>query len=309
MTEVERIMKKGAFPEDFLKEETRCEFHITEHQKKVWLIELDLLMEFMKVCEKHGLKYYIVFGTLLGTIRHNGFIPWDDDIDVCMPRDDYERFLKLSDEFKDPYFLQIPETDPGYFYAHPKIRNSSTSGFSDIRGCFGFNSGLWIDILPLDNVRLEDCDRLYKEIDELNAFNSAYMKIPGKHLNDKGKRLLRSHPYLSPMQAYEEVQKKASYLRGEKTEHIAVIITSAYAVNRMIFLAEDFEETVLHDFEGIMQVPIPKGYDRILRTTYGDYMEFPPVEKRGIWHTNIFDPDRSYTEYFKEYGVIDYNIK
>ena len=154
MTEVERIMSKGAFPEDFLKEETRCEFRITEKQKKIWMIELDMLMEFMRVCEKHGLKYYIVFGTLLGTIRHNGFIPWDDDIDVCMPRDDYERFLKLADEFEAPVFLQIPETDPGYFYSHPKLRNSNTTGFSDIRGCFGFNSGLWIDIFPLDKVRL-----------------------------------------------------------------------------------------------------------------------------------------------------------
>ena len=301
-------MNKGVFPDDFLKEETRCEFLINEKQKKVWLIELYLLMEFDRVCKKYGLEYYAVYGTLLGAIRHNGYVPWDDDIDVCMPRDDYEKFLTLADEFKEPYFLQIPETDPGYFYSHPKIRNSRTTGFSDIRGCFGFNSGLWIDILPLDNVNLEDCDRLYREIDELNSFNSAFMKIPGKHLNDKGKRLLRSHPYLSPMKAYEDIHKKASYLRGVKTGYVSALTTTVYNVKRMVFRAEDFDETELRDFEGIIKVPVPKGYDNLLRVTYGDYMKFPPVEERGIWHNNVLDAERPYTEFFKEYGVIDYNV-
>ena len=96
MTEVERIMNKGAFPEDFLKEETRCEFFIDKKLKEVWMIEIDMLMEFEKVCKKYGLKFWAVFGTLLGTVRHKGFIPWDDDIDVCMPREDYERFFDIK---------------------------------------------------------------------------------------------------------------------------------------------------------------------------------------------------------------------
>ena len=158
MTEIERIMQKGAFPDDFLKEETRCEFHIDEKQKRVWMVVLDLVMEYIRVCEKYGLKYSAAFGTLLGAIRHNGFIPWDDDIDICMPRDDFEKFLQLSDDFKDPYFLQTPYTDEGYYYSHAKLRNSQTTGFSDIRGCFGFNSGLWIDIVPIDYVDPKDVE-------------------------------------------------------------------------------------------------------------------------------------------------------
>ena len=273
------------------------------------MIELDLLMEFDRVCKKHGLKYYAVFGTLLGAIRHNGFIPWDDDIDVCMPRDDYEKFLQLSDEFEEPYFLQTPHTDPGYYYSLAKLRNSRTTGFSDIRGCFGFNSGLWIDVVPIDYVNLEDCERLFGEIDELNAFCSAYMKIPGKHLNDKGKRLLRSHPYLSPMQACEDAQKKAAYLRGTKTAYLSLFANTMYNVKRTTYPAENLEETILWDFEGVFKMPVPKGYDNVLKITYGDYMKYPPVEDRGIWHTNVFDTDKPYTEYFKEYGVIDYNVK
>ena len=308
MTEVERIMNKGAFPEDFLKEEIRCDFQINENQKKVWLIELDLLMEFDRVCKKHGLKYYAVYGTLLGAIRHNGFIPWDDDMDICMPRDDYEKFLKLSDEFEEPYFLQEPHTDPGYYYSMAKLRNSRTTGFSDIRGCFGFNSGLWIDINPIDYVNLEDCENLFNEIDKLNAFCSAYMKIPGKHLNDKGKRLLRSHPYLSPMQACDDVQNKAAYLRGKKTDFLALAANTVYNITRTTYRAEDFEETVMWDFEGVMKLPVPKGYDNVLKVTYRDYMKFPPVEDRGLWHSNVMDAERPYTDYFKEYGVIDYNV-
>ena len=308
MTEVERIMNKGTFPKDFLMEETRCEFFIDKKLKEIWMIELDMLMEFEKVCKKYNLKYWAIFGTLLGAIRHNGFIPWDDDIDVCMPREDYEKFLQLSDEFKDPYFLQTPHTDPGYYYSLAKIRNSRTTGFSDIRGCFGFNSGLWIDILPIDYINIEDSERLFKEIDELNAFCSAYMKIPGKHLNDKGKRLLRSHPYLSPMQACDDAQKKAAYLCGQKTEYLSIVANTMISVNRHTYRAEDFEETVTIDFEGVMKMPVPKEYDDVLKVTYGDYMKFPPVEERGIWHSNVFDTEKPYTEYFKEYGVIDYNV-
>ena len=96
MTEAERIMQKGFLRKDFLKEEVICDFLVDEKRKKIWAIELDLLREFDRVCKKYNLKYYMWFGSLIGAIRHHGFIPWDDDLDVAMLREDYERFMEVA---------------------------------------------------------------------------------------------------------------------------------------------------------------------------------------------------------------------
>ena len=114
MTEIERIVKRGVITEDFLKEEKRGDFTVTAKRKRVWAVILDLIVEFDSVCRKHNLRYFLDSGSLLGAIRHGGFIPWDDDIDVTMPREDYEKFIRLNDEFKHPYFLQTPYSDPEY---------------------------------------------------------------------------------------------------------------------------------------------------------------------------------------------------
>lgn len=86
MTECERIIKEGILPESFFEPETICDFYVDETRKKIWAVLLDLLIKFDKVCKKHGLKYYLAYGSLIGAVRHQGFIPWDDDIDICMNR-------------------------------------------------------------------------------------------------------------------------------------------------------------------------------------------------------------------------------
>ena len=99
MTECERIIKEGILPESFFKPETICDFYVDEGRKKLWAILIDLLVQFDRVCRNHNLKYWVSFGGLLGIVRHNGFIPWDDDLDVCMPRADYEILMSLKKNF------------------------------------------------------------------------------------------------------------------------------------------------------------------------------------------------------------------
>lgn len=101
-------------PKGFLEEEVRCGYTVTRKMKEVWAVELDLLKEFKRVCNKYDLKYCADGGTLLGAIRHQGFIPWDDDLDIAMLRKDFEKLNEVAPaEFKKPYFWQTEETDKG----------------------------------------------------------------------------------------------------------------------------------------------------------------------------------------------------
>ncbi|MBR1621497.1 MAG: LicD family protein, partial [Prevotella sp.] len=97
---------KIKIPDTFLKEEVRCDYKITREMKELWAIELDLYMELKRVCNKFNLKFAADSGTLLGAIRHNGFIPWDDDMDFSMPREDYEKLCEIAPkEFAPPYYF------------------------------------------------------------------------------------------------------------------------------------------------------------------------------------------------------------
>ena len=108
-------MKQLEIADSFYQEEERCGYVVSAHMKKVWAVELDLLYQLQQVCEKYGIQYYASGGTILGAERHKGFIPWDDDIDIMMLRDQYDLLCTHADEFEDPYFFQICETDKGYF--------------------------------------------------------------------------------------------------------------------------------------------------------------------------------------------------
>ena len=183
MTEVERIIKNGRIREDFLKEETICDFFVDIKRKKLWVVQLDMLLEFDSICKKHRLCYYLCGGTLLGAIRHKGFIPWDDDLDVAMPRSDYNKLLQLSKEFKPPYFLQTPYTDPYYAFSHTRLRNMNTTEISTMFAFQPICHGIYMDIHPIDNW-IKDDEASYKQINELNIENSTYMRMKNPYLDE-----------------------------------------------------------------------------------------------------------------------------
>ena len=119
--------------------------------RKLQLCELEILCEFVRICEKHNLQYFLVGGTLLGAVRHQGFIPWDDDIDVAMPREDYDRFAAIADkELAPQYFYQSPDTDPYYFLTYAKLRKNGTEVYEERFKNAKFHKGVFIDIIPLD---------------------------------------------------------------------------------------------------------------------------------------------------------------
>lgn len=306
MTEIERIIQKGIIGRDYLNSEEKCGFLITTERKKLFAVMLDMLYEFDKVCKKHGLTYYLYGGSLLGAVRHHGFIPWDDDLDVIMPRDDYDKFIKLSDEFSEPYFLQIPQTDKGYYYSFAKLRNSNTTGVVDMFKYAGFNHGIWISMFPLDFWNLDGGEERYAEIRKLVMHNSTYMRLKNPDLDEKNKARVAAYlaEHRDPMKDYEEIQRLASSCKDPNSKYVMSAVITHLKYDKKLLYTADFVEAVPLEFEGF-SVMVPCGYDHVLTVCYGDYMQFPPVEDRGLCHDGtIFDSDIPYKEYLKRDGII-----
>lgn len=300
MTECERIVAEGTLPECFFEEETRSGFLVTKERKKLWAIQLDLLLKFDEVCQKNGFQYQLTGGSLLGAIRHKGFIPWDDDIDVLMPREDYQKLLAIgAGAFAAPYFLQAPGTDHGYFYAHTKLRNSRTAEVIRTFQYEKFNQGISIDIFPLDHAKKDDLQERYDKIKNLILENSTNMRRSNPNPTDADLRRMKMYPYRDPMEVWKELDAAARKYEHEDTGYWNMAVCTIYKADELFFQEEWVNTTIPWEFE-LFKFPIPKEYDKMLATQYGDYMQLPPVEKRGAWHTGaITDPDVPYTKYLR----------
>ena len=142
---------KIKLPEHFLEQETRCGYEIPSKSKKVWAIQLDLLQRLIEVCDKHDIKFQVAVGSLLGAVRHKGFIPWDDDLDVWMIREEYEKLCKLpQSEFGEPYFLQTTISDQKFVSTDSRFRNSQTTALLKGYADADYNNGIYIDIYVMD---------------------------------------------------------------------------------------------------------------------------------------------------------------
>ena len=263
MTEIERIIKKGIITEDFLKEEFINDFLVTTARKKLWAVILDLIVEFDRVCKQHGFKYYLFYGALLGAVRHHGFIPWDDDFDVAMPREDYDRFIKLSSDFREPYFLQTPYTDPESCYSYAKIRNSNTTGLSELFKYQKFNHGIWMTVFPLDYWDYEGGEERYARIRKLTTDCSTYMRMNNPNLDDKNRTRVAAY-HGNPLLDYEEIQRLASSCKDSNSKYVMTAVITQGTYEQKMLYADDFKQCLYLDFEGI-KLMAPAGYDHLLR--------------------------------------------
>lgn len=249
--------------------------------KQLQQIELNMLKIFIEICEKEKLHYYLLGGTLLGAVRHKGFIPWDDDIDVGMPRRDYEIFLSVAKKYLPTYyFLQTPYTDKEYPLPFAKIKDSRTIYKERPYRNLNMHHGVWIDIFPLDF-----CPKKYL------WFNICYRLLRRRiTCNVEGTNRLKRKisKFLSclicPSRDYA-VRSRDFLLKSIKDAPLTINWGGAWG-KKEIVPTEWYGEGGNLTFEGL-QVKGPKHYDKWLTQVYGDYMKLPPVEKRIVAHEPV----------------------
>lgn len=294
-------------PDSFWKEETRWGFRVTEETKRIWAVQLDLLNELTRVCQANGLTFFADSGTMLGAVRHQGFIPWDNDLDFIMARKDYEKLCRIApDAFRHPYFFQTEETDPGSIYLHAKLRNSLTTGIltSQYDGRCHFNQGIFIDIFPFDNVPDDEEERkaffervikARKKAIDYSLFAFRYVKTDNlkRFLGNSVRTLIR---LFSRGNRFDRLmQKEAARYSGCETKRFAGITYS----DDWIYDKAYFADPVEVPFEFIT-VTVPRRTEEILTYMYGDWRK--PVIGGGLHGDVIFDVDKPYTEYLDKLG-------
>ena len=283
-----------------LNEEVISDFHVTRERKEIWKIELDLLNKLTEVCKKNNLKFYADAGTLLGAVRHKGFIPWDDDIDVVMFRDDYDKLIELAKngEFEEPYFLQSAYTEKGYARGHAQLRNSNTTGIlKGEQGKVSFNQGIFMDIFVLDGIPSNE-KALSKERRKINFLNKLinikmYPNAGAKKSIKKRIRKLLSY-VLNLEKIFSLKEKILKKVDINSTEYVAPL-GFVFEVKKRIRNKHLYDEIVMLDFENT-KIPAPKEYDLYLQNRYGkDYMipKNIPTSHGNV----IFDTKKSYREY------------
>ena len=303
---------KLEFPDHFFEGEERCGYYISPEMKKVWAVLLDLLHELQIVCEQYGIRYYASGGTMLGAVRHQGMIPWDDDIDIFMKRKDYERFVKIARAgvFRNPYFWQDHITDPGYLGGPGRLQNINTTcigigGLNERHGTVNLHQGIYIDVFPLDNMPDIDFEREQWRNRISRVARQAWDLRMYTH-----RGLLQDRKDLEWLSFWLNLTGRPNYLFEE---YYALLAENAEQETvwsctwsfwcrdprlRFMYKNEDFKEVIYMPFE-FFQIPVPVNYDAILTKSYGDWHQYVKGTSCHEMQGNSFfdDVERPYTYY------------
>ena len=261
--------------------------------RKAQLVQLEMVMKVKEICDSNGIQYFLDGGTLLGAVRHQGFIPWDDDLDIGMLRKDYEKFISIAQPaLGDQYFLQTWETDDHFWHPFAKIRKIGTVyREKGTKGVLTHNE-LFIDIFPFDFIQ-EDAKELMKTRRKIRVYWTAmaiksglYPWLYHTNIVKKCMSILKNGPaillccltrnkikikYFETMTAYN----------AQGTKYVDEEAGAQYGKHKLPIGC--FDKTVDLLFEN-EYFKCPQGYDEILRLYYGDYMTLPPEDKRENKH-------------------------
>lgn len=254
-------------------------------------IELNVLAEIHKICMEQGLRYSLSGGTLLGAIRHGGFIPWDDDIDILMPRPDYDKLVEYCKENDTPFNLLCHETDSRYGYLFAKATAKNTVIEEDVGDLNGIKMGVYVDIFPIDGLA-NTYEEALKEFKATKLNREMLVARNWKKFVRSKTRSWKYEPirfafflasrFTTRQRLINKLQSKFRKNNFDKCDYVAAIF-GLYR-EKEIIKKEVLDEFIDITFEGMTFRAI-KRYDDYLSSVYGDYMQLPPEEKRVSHHS------------------------
>ncbi|MEG1066411.1 MAG: LicD family protein [Erysipelotrichaceae bacterium] len=260
--------------------------------KETQSIMVEILFKVHDICEKHNIEYYVIYGTLLGAIRHNGFIPWDDDIDIRMSRADFNKFMSVAqEELGDEYFVQTPNTDHKFDILHVpyKIRNNNSTLIELVNK--NYNQGIFIDVFVADYMGSDESVALaLKKKTRLLASMKMSFDLSNVHGITKVIRftLLCIFRLVPTRFIHNYIVKQAQVLlKNDKTNSTKMMDGLEY-VDSDVWNVSDIFPLKKHLFEG-KEIYVPNNYDTILKHNFGNYMELPKESDRiphGIFYSN-----------------------
>lgn len=255
-----------------------------EEVKELQAKELILLKELRRICEANDITYFLAYGSLIGAVRHHGFIPWDDDVDVCMNYPDYVKFKEAcKTQLGSDFFLQTDETDPNAGLSYYKLRLNNTTLIVDYLANRDMHHGINIDIYPIYNVP----DNSIQRTIQLYA-SAVYMlfeagQVPENHggiMAAGSKLLLKTIKGTSRIAIKNKCHQYMAKFEDKHTKMKAMLFGNLN-VCRHLYPAEVFSKSLKMQFEND-SFSVPAGYDTYLMQYYGDYMKMPPIEEQGV---------------------------
>lgn len=274
-----------------------------EKLRSVQLKELDTLVYFKDFCEKNNLQFFVCGGCAIGSLRSHGFLPWDDDIDVLMPREDYERLYRMWNRTNDEQKrFRLLRTDSVMFTGNifTTIVDTETTCIKANQAHLDIPFGLMLDVFPLDGCPK---GRLKRTLQKINAMvYSLFMAqiVPEKHggILALGSRILLSvfRSQKTRERIWRSAERRMTKYKISESDCITELCEGVHSMQNE-YPKELFSSAVYSDFEGI-KIPIPVGYDTYLTMAFGDYMTPPPNEEQIPHHDMVFcDPNNGYEKY------------
>ena len=251
-------------------------------------VELDLLHRFDEICRRENLRYFLLGGSALGAVRHGGFIPWDDDIDVGMPRPDYERFLRIAPPLLPSHlFLQDYHSEPAYLLSFAKLRDDRTLFKEKLFAGLDIHHGVYMDIFPLDGGPADraEAERLLKH---MKLYRFSLINRRTAYIREKSLPASLALSLLSPFMSADACFRRIDALCTKYAYGEAPCVANWHGAwgTKEVVPKELFGEGIRMPFEDML-CPVPRDTDGYLTCLYGDYRQLPPEEKRISHHESV----------------------
>lgn len=308
-------------PYHFLKEEVRNGFYIPAPIKQAWAAELEVLLEIDRICEKYNIQYFADWGSLLGAVRHGGFIPWDDDLDIVMKREDYMRFLQVSNELEEGFHVQTYENQPDFWLFMGKVVGKNNICFESehLRRFHNFPFIACVDIFVLDYVYTDEAKEKKRRDDCMLALSVADCIINGEFTTSEMENNLQklekslqirierdSNPVSMGRILYKVIENEFMKSMEEDSEYLCQLFPWGLKGNAPLYPKKYYENAIRLPFE-FTDMPVPSAYDRMLSERYGNYLS---VNKNAGAHDYpYFEGQRKEFEKTAGFGMPEFKFE